>query len=548
MTHSIRFSAAPLTGLAFSLLSMTAACVGATDAPPPACDDCDGALPPTPATPDRPPALDVGPAPRLDVSLGRGEAGARLDATLDAPRFRVRRGTEASLEVRVDRRGFEGEVAVWVEGLPAGIVADATVLAGTEHAGRLAVVATESAPLGGPHSFRVLVAAVCDADPVELPTTIVDAGFPGRLDPSFGTDGFVDVDSRFAVELDEVAVDTSGRVVVAGRVSDGLLFQRFDASGALDESFGADAAAIVPADLPLGASRMVLVGDEARVLMLAGRSDEGDAQVGLAAFDADGRLDETIRGNGLVPVLSLGSADVRSFALAAGDGSVFFRVDGRLAALRADGSVDELSLPEGSRDSLSMAHGAHALTFGVVDADPAGPAMLERVLASGGRDERFGERGVLRGPAESTDVVRSETVEVALRGDGSGYAATNRWRGERFTSGEVVRFTADGALDPTFGANGRVAFDAAGEHVIGMELDARGGVLVLTEQWPSFERRLRRYSAAGELDREFGLEGAIELGAIGLSDAAALAWDSVAERLLTCGPTRTGWRCARFWL
>lgn len=539
MTHTNHSSAVRNSGLAISLLSLLAGCVGSTEPPTESCDDCGGRSGIV-HVPDRPSGLDI--TPRLDVSV----ADATLAATLSADTLRVRRGTETAIEVTVDRGDFEGEVAVWVDGLPQGVRADTEVLASTASSGRIAIVATELATEGGPQELRVLVGSVGAADPIEIPARIVVAGFPGRLDESFAEGGLATVSGR-AVDFDQVAVDSQARVIVAGRdvEADSLFLERLSVHGAVDESYDGVVAAL-PEGMPARASRMVLDGDDARVLVTAGDPADSNVQIGLAVFDANGRLDDRVGTAGIVPVRALGTRSPRSLGLAVGEGSVFFRVDERLAALRSSGSVVELTLPDGVRQSATMAYGDHTLTFGVFDAETDRPAMLERVHTAGGRDERFGEAGVVRGVTESEVMLESATVQVVLAEDGSGYAAGNRSFHEAPTQGVVTRFTADGAIDPGFADEGRLTFED--ERVHATVLDARGGVVVLTEHWPSFERRIWRFTASGALDVDFGLGGFIELGAVAPGAIAALAHDPIAERLVACGPMERGWRCARFWL
>ncbi len=534
MIQTNHFAATRHTGLAISLLLAIGGCAAGgpgsiVDAP---CDDCAVA-------PDRPAGIELDGGPRLDVRMGdTGEPS--LTAALDAATLRVRPGMDGTLEVRVDRAGFDGEIAVWAEGLPAGLVAEPAVMPGSVPTGRLVVGATESAAIGGPHDFRVVVSA-SGLEPLEVPARVVVTDAPGALDQTFGVEGIVTVEAP-AVGLRAVAVDTRGRVVVAGRdwESKTMLVERFSVSGALDEGYGEAARMALPEEEFSTASRMVLVGDEAHVLVVAGSYEDTELQVGLVTLDPNGRP------AGVSAVNRVPADDFGSLALTRGDGAVFFRVGNRFASVRADRSVVELPLPADAVTAHAMAHWNHTLTFGA-GASSDSPAMLERVHTAGGRDTRFGTGGFVHpADASAADFGSRVTFQVEQDEDGSGYAGSNAFFPERPTFGDVVRFTADGALDESFGVGGVVTFDDA--RLLALTVDGRGRPVVLVQGRTSGARELRRYTTEGELDRAFGDDGSLELDAVGLLGATHIARDVAADRLAVCGQHTGGWSCARFWL
>ncbi|MBO6934252.1 MAG: hypothetical protein JJ863_04735 [Deltaproteobacteria bacterium] len=533
MIHTNPLSAIRHTGLAISLLLAVGGCAaGGPGASIEHCDDCGPSV-----LPERPSGAALDRVPRLDVHL---DEDAALSATIGEATLRVRPGMEATLEVRVDRAGFDGEIAVWAEGLPAGLVAEPAVMPGSVPTGRLVVSATESAAIGGPHAFRVVVSA-SDAEPIDVPARVVVTDAPGAFDRTFGAEGIVAVEG-LSVGLRSVAVDDQARVVVAGRDWDTktMMLERLDASGALDSAY-AEAArdAFPPEDFSI-ASRMVLVGDEAHVLVVAGSHDDTEVQVGLMSFDAAGVP------LGVTPINRVDDDAVGSLAIASGDGSVFLRVGERFASMRADRSVVELSLPAGAVTAHAMAYWNHTLTFGARASIDA-PAMLERVHTAGGRDDRFGADGfVLPTDAGDEGFGSRITFLVEQHADGSGYAGSNAFFPERDTFGDLVRFTAEGALDATFGDGGVVTFESG--QLLGLAVDGEGRPVVMVQDRSSGEREVRRYTREGELDRSFGEAGVLELGTTDLSGATLLTRDAVADRLVLCGATDSGWSCGRLWL
>lgn len=536
MIRNTDLTAARRVGLAISLLTIAACAAGGSgstaDAP---CTECGPTF-----APERPPSAVPGDAPRLDVTVP-GESARPMSAALDGSTIRVRRGADATIEVRVDRAGFTGELAVWAEGLPSGLVVEPAVMPSTVPTGRVVLAATESAAVGGPFAFTLLVAAAGDDDPIAVPARVVVAGAPGTLDESFGEDGVAAVHGR-RVSVLAAAVDTRGRVVLSGRDRDDqtMFLERLGVTGALDEAYGDAAQVVLPDEEFSSGSRLVLEGDEARVLMTAGRFDEERVQVGLVVLDADGHPDTTVGGTGVIAANRIPVRGPTSFVMTQAAGTTFFRVGERLAALRPGGEVVELALPSGAPTARTMAYWNHTLTFGT--ASDAGGTMLERVHTAGGRDERFGQSGAVRA-SDGEDAHLRATFGLALGADGSGYAGSNVLFFDDAYFGELTRFTADGTPDPSFGEGGRVLFAAEGDHLQALALDRAALPVVLTVGEGS--KHLRRYTERGVIDHDFG---PVDLVALGLGHAQRMAHDAVADRVVVCGGDDHQWSCARFWL
>lgn len=543
MMRTNRSAAVRSAGLATSLLLALGGCAGSSgstvDAP---CSECG----PTVAPP-APEGLGLTDAPELDVTLSDEDA---LAASLAVGTIRVRPGAETTLEVRIERNDFHGEVAVWVEGLSEGLVAEPTVMPAAVPTGRLVIGATLGAALGGPHPFTVVVSAA-GLDPIEVPARVVVAGAPGALDETFGDDGIAAYGEGGRFGVHAAAVDTKGRVLVAGRDFDAreMLLERLGADGRIDAVYGENARAILPDEEFSSGSLMVLDGDEARVLMSAGSSDAERVQVGLAAFDELGHPDVSLGDAGLVAANQVPVANRGSWSLVVGEGSVFFRVGDRLAALRPDRTVTDLSVPEGAVTSFAMAYWNHTLTFAA--SRNAGAAVAERIHTAGGRDARFADGGILHGSTPTAeDHASTQTLDLVLLEDGSGYAARSHLFADSSAFGELLRFTPDGRPDPTFGEGGTVSLESLGEVIWSLAMDSAGRPVLFTQDFDTFGRRIRRYTRSGQPDRTFGDDGVVDLGLLGLSQSRHIALDRSADRLVTCGGTHEGdgWQCARLWL
>ncbi len=153
----------------------------------------------------------------------------------------------------------------------------------------------------------------------------------GSFDPTFSDDG------RHAVDLgtgkDEravaVAVQTDGKIIVAGSGSDGAAFilARYNADGSADTTFGASG--IVSTSVPMNSEAsyaMVLQGDGK--IVVANKALVGATQVTVTRYNTDGSVDTTF--NGGAPLALPLTAQQATATLAA-------HADGRIALVQHSG-------------------------------------------------------------------------------------------------------------------------------------------------------------------------------------------------------------------
>ena len=160
----------------------------------------------------------------------------------------------------------------------------------------------------------------------------------------------------------------------------------------------------------------------------------------------------------------------------------------------------------------------------------AAPAFAK----SGDLDRSFGDRGTTR--AELPDFNPDLITDMAV--DGQGRTVVSIIYDFDFvpTDFTVVRFRADGSLDPSFGEGGVVKTDLGGdEQVNAITIDSEDRIIaggtILTRDGPV---RLVRYLPDGSLDPSFG-DGGVATGASGF--ITALDVDN-RDRVLVAGGTR----------
>lgn len=284
-------------------------------------------------------------------------------------------------------------------------------------------------------------------------------GTDGALDETFGESGVVSVNVTEGGEAGELAtglaVQSTGNIVIAGPTehdpeAEGdaardldIAIMRFDDTGKLDGTFGEKG--VTQLDLSTG----VLVPPPA-----GSTSDPqfvGDTMWGVTALPDDSLL---------VVAAKLADGDDRTDR------------DFALLKLTADGALDTsfgtegmviLDVNEGSespRQAIAQPDGKILMAGYTRDAQGVVSPVLVRMADDGTLDETFGEGGIAT--AEILPAV-AEAYDVAMQGDAYVIAGYGRATDDEPVDLIAARFTADGTWDETFGEDGLVRLDIAGE-------------------------------------------------------------------------------------
>jgi uncharacterized delta-60 repeat protein len=275
------------------------------------------------------------------------------------------------------------------------------------------VGSVETTGTGGATAFNPLFAALrLNAD--------------GTPDSSFAGDGLAvlppfrpqtEFGESSSDEPDSVAIDASGRVVIAGGSDELLAVARLNPDGSLDSSFSEDGMATFdfntaelgyqPADretIALDGSKLV-IGSYASVQHPAGTNQD----IAVTRLNDDGSPDTGFNGTGSRIIDFNGNVEI-------------------LSDLALDGSKPVLLAESSAPDGGNFTH------------------KLMRLNSDGSFDGSFGGDGVVDGDATLTSAVAlqgSKPVVVGRTTEGFGDIA-------------LRRYTAEGALDASFGENGKV--------------------------------------------------------------------------------------------
>ncbi len=302
----------------------------------------------------------------------------------------------------------------------------------------------------------------------------------GGLDTSFGTAGkvtlswpvFIDplvADAGFVIEQKTEQVfalaQQGSKLLAAGAVqsqggrSGFMGVARFSADGVLDTTFGTGGKAQVRQDLGSAAQAIALRSDGK--IYLGGFSTRGVAgdpnaiDFGLARFSADGVVDPTFRGMNGVKGDFGKNEDVRGIAFDGNKVLVGGGDDFAVARYNDDGTLDTTFGTNGvAKSADGIANTFRQLSDGTLllsgikrtSATPTFAIKLVRYTAAGQLDATFGTGGV----AElAYDQQQNAVLSLEVMGDGRLVAYL-----QGALSVNVTRLSSAGVLETAFGTNG----------------------------------------------------------------------------------------------
>jgi uncharacterized delta-60 repeat protein len=339
----------------------------------------------------------------------------------------------------------------------------------------------------------------------------------GSLDPTFGSGGLVvtHIPGPSGIDFaDDVALQPDGRIVVAGHKTEAqfeMVAVRYLGDGSLDPSFGTNGIARPSLAGNNGALALAIQPDGAILLGGWTRPSSAPQRMSVVRLLANGTLDVAFGTGGVASVDASGN----------GTGATVFDM-----ALQPDGR---------------MVLTGFAIPNGGADAEVA----TVRFTTTGLPDGTFGTGGVVR---TNVGVLDEVGMGVAVQADGrivvGGY--TNGVNQEAL----VVRYTAGGTLDPSFGTGGMTMLN------LGVQNQARalivqpdGKITTAGFHGTTFsDFMLARFTSAGVLDPTFGSTGIVITSTSAGRDEGNGIHIPSPDRLLVAGQNdgSTGFALARY--
>lgn len=323
---------------------------------------------------------------------------------------------------------------------------------------------------------------------------------PGSLDKCFGTGGkVITTDSVTSTDeqINAVKLQADGKIVVAGFIGNDTALARYNTDGTLDTTFGIGGKVIT--DVSGTGNR-----DEARSLQL---QPDGRIVVAGTAQDTTGSYDFAVARYTSAGVLDTTFGTGGKVITPVGRG---FNPGNLSSGISPSTSADTISAVQVLADGKIVVAGtaSNARAGANTDSDFA----LARYTAAGVLDPTFGTGGLVTTDINTNSNDRASALQ--LQPDGRlvvAGTADDRAGGDNFA---VARYTAAGALDPSFGAGGKVTTDinTTDDTATAMQVQPDGKIVVAgttNNASSALDFALLRYTTTGALDPSFGTSGKV---------------------------------------
>jgi uncharacterized delta-60 repeat protein len=319
---------------------------------------------------------------------------------------------------------------------------------------------------------------------IALDTIDPGADVSTNADPTFGVDGQVATPLGVTgIEGGVVLAQPDGKAIVSLRRNTGYggygAIVRYNADGTLDTAFGSGGQIVPPIYAYSGVLSAALQADGK--ILVAGCKCGTGYDFALVRYNADGSLDTSFGVGGIAQTDIGGWGSYYDYATA--------------VAVQADGKIVVAGMT------------------GTYWPTPSWTSVLVRYNADGSLDTSFGAGGKVLdslGPTEGVSLAFDAAGRVLTFGQA--YIA-GTWQ----TSNVLVRYSAGGAPDPSFGVGGRVTAlpgmtSAAGRNLVIQKIDGQDEKILVAGSGYSYDNyryvyAVARYSSAGVLDAAFGSGG-----------------------------------------
>lgn len=346
------------------------------------------------------------------------------------------------------------------------------------------------------------------------------AAADGTLDTSFDGDGVVShhapgSNSEF---IQSMKILNDGKFLVAGTGSysteegrQNTLVARFNADGSVDTTFGTQGFTYVDYYGRSDYGKGIAVNSVGNIAVATNCYNGSNYDIGVTMLDSDGNLLTSFDGDGKLTIDTGAFDQPEALTFDSNDKLVIAgNINGKLAVVRlnADGSFDNsfsgdgiATSVDGTFFSVAIDSSGRIVAAGTANSD----FVLARFNTNGDLDQTFGTNGVT-----TTDMGNSETAyAMCIQSDGSILAAgTGRTVNDQFA---IAKYNANGILDTSFGTNGYVLTDIAGDADLGLSIAVQADGKILVGGYARVSgvycSALVRYHADGSLDTSFDSDG-----------------------------------------
>ncbi|MDD1443619.1 T9SS type A sorting domain-containing protein [Dolichospermum sp. ST_sed3] len=355
----------------------------------------------------------------------------------------------------------------------------------------------------------------------------------GLLDLSFDTDGKVTTTIGTAGDVAySVAIQTDGKIVVAGEKQNGInadfALVRYNTNGSLDTSFSGDGK--VTTDFGGLSDNGISVAIQTNgKIVVAGRSSNGiDYDFAIARYNTDGSLDNTFDSDGKVTTAVGNSDDWGSAVAIQTDGKILVAgyaagsLNYDFAAVRynTNGSLDNSFNTDGKVttdiagyanlcSSIAIQPNGKIVLGGSTNTGTGYDFAVIRYDSTGSLDNTFDTDGIV-----NTDIDNSsdDLFALAIQNDGRIIAVgvSDNGNGDDFA---LVRYNTNGSLDNSFDTNGKVTTNIGNfsdDRGLSVAIQSDGKILVAGDtEISNADFAVVSYNADGSLNTGFDTDGKV---------------------------------------
>jgi uncharacterized delta-60 repeat protein len=386
----------------------------------------------------------------------------------------------------------------------------------------------------------------------KVQTTTYDTGgtAAGALDPYFGNGGIVTTSVSIAANPDNVneyarsmVIQSDGKIIVVGDGDPGCYYiARYNTNGSLDTDFGVDGQIITESP-----AKVVALQSDGKILV-AGTWTNGGAVNGdfsIVRYNPDGTLDLSFGSGGKVLTdIASNSVDAVAAITVQADGKILLSGgssgSGVLVRYNTDGTLDTGFASQGKLVTSACT----SIYFLSVQSSGT-------IVACGGTHLlHYDADGTLQ--SDSTLTIDFVVTAVSIQSDGKIVAA-----GYKLVNGlpncfALARYNTDGSLDTTFDGDGEVTTTFSGyAYAYSMAIQSDGKIVVAGSvangsSPTSSDFALARYNADGSLDTTFDADGKLtaNLGGMDYGRSVILQPDG---RIVVAGYAMNDFAVARFY-
>lgn len=353
----------------------------------------------------------------------------------------------------------------------------------------------------------------------------------GTLDSTFGTAGVVNINDGSYNKLAEIALQSDGKLVMAGTYSYDIKTIRLNTNGTLDTTFNGTGK--VTGNLATDETRSVAIQADGKIVVLGFKYDFAahTSEYFLLRYNSNGTLDTTFNSTGVV-LASINknksnrpcTVKIQTDGKIVLSGTSYLTYNNDIAILRfnTNGTLDTTFNETGKVTSGILANGSDDLGKLAVQSDGKILATgytttynlsVVRYNANGSLDTSFNNKGIVTdnfahpyytNQPSATAVLSQTNGKVLLIGNYLGNSNT----GEIF----IRRYNANGSIDNTFGNSGTASLNINSNWTYSNSATLQSDGKIVITGVSRFDTTnnvvtLIRYNSTGTLDTTFNGTG-----------------------------------------